>query len=1787
LTQVVSAAAEPSSNAGVILRGADVNADGTQLTVKYSAQTADKTLHFCATITGGSLTSDEQGTLKDDSGKEIGSYYVNVDSSTNTSKVNFNVEANTKTDAASLTLPLSNAPGSVTVTDDDNASNTVTATNPQAPAAAVNLNDYAPAGQEIAKVSAFSFKDAQGNDIKPDKDGTYELPPDAQARYEYQFAVPNQLKDNHQVQAGDYFTFDLPEGVKADDGQGELDGNPSLGSYTVRNNQVTITLNQNAVGNTDIKGTFVHTESAKNITTTGLQQFTTPVTDSKNVIAVNREDKTQEDVSKTGTAINARNGSGENPNQISWDVVFNTARKLLTNASITDPLPDGLSLNAKTPVTVEDTTTGKPLILGSDYTFDRDDNNRVKLTGDYAKTGDAFMVTYLTDISEDKIPDKGGRVDFRNVATLHDQDENIPAKSTVTTKYGKLLDKSGRTEIEDGQIFSWVVKFNYGEKTVKAGTKVTDRLLVTPQKYLHDPLHTSMSLHYVNFDADCNEIDGGVVPENLYTINYDDQKGTFTITWNQDIKRAVRIDYKTQATVPLADQNGGDGSTVADPDNPIVGLNVGNEAGTGDTTVPFTITGNQLELQKSLTGTNYNTKTNDWKITVNAGEQLVNFFEVSDTLPDALSLKGTPEVFDESTKKQLTLGKDYLVTGTNQKNDGFRLIFTGDYQKTSDKFTITYHTNFNTEKITQDGRVDNHADSFWVDGTGDKHHNHQVVPFGPGDKFLHDASKGGEYNATAKHITWTVGVNYNQRQLNGARVYDPIPEGQTYVPGSVQVYRGSIKDETVSNGDDAIQGPGELVPAMDYNVQFSGNNLMTALPHDNGVYYIKFDTTLDNQLIGTTDYANTALFTNGDERHPVTGHATVNNGGKYIDKTGAQDSDTKLVDWSVDVNPSQSTLDKVKVVDKPSANQFVDVDSIKVFQIQQDKDGKQAGETPAVAGKDYTVDLDTDYTTGNQTLTINFTGTITNEYRVDYQAKVNTSVDQSVLSNDVTINGDHIKTVSGTKTSTVTIQQNGGTSDCVEGPNLTFQLTKVDGDNTATTLSGVRFMLFMAKRSTDGSGSDGFVKDGEMVREGTTAADGTLSWTNLRPGQYILQEDLNTTPKGYIAGAYAQGKHITLQKNGSTTDANGNTVDLDQQQVANYGSGEVTLTKTARETGKTLAGATYELYRVDAKGQNPVDTGKNATTDAQGKLRIVNLAPAKYYLQETKAPAGYLLNDKHYVFAISRNQRMGVFPNLHATDEHWRGSVEVTKLDFNHPDKKLARAEFELCDEAGKVQADVMTDGNGVARVSGLLPGKYYFKEVHAPAGYKLDKDTHYTVIVDEHTQEQQKGTQLPPAAQTRVYDEELTGGAKLLKLDGLTQTPLAGAEFTLYSSLNPGVALQNGLTTNAQGELSVTNLIPGEYYLVEAKAPAGYILPAIKQQYHFTVAFNQQQDQVPVVTAQNTPYLGRLQLTKESKQTGAVVADAVYGLFDAKGVQKRTLTTDAKGNAQAEYLEPGAYTLRELQAPAGYKLDTKSYPITISKQTNGDTVRQTVFDEVQCGRVQLHKTDAQSGRALKGAEFTLYRDAEEGAVDPSKFTPIKVTTDANGDAAVKDLQPGKYYFVETKAPAGYSYDGTRQYAVTVAPDQDAAQVPVANVQDEPFQGNVKITKHDAQNKQAVVGASYALYSANGKLVKDKLITAKDGSVTVKDLLPGDYYFKETKAPAGYELNPAKVAVTVAFNQPDATAAVTTTDQEMTGGVVLSKTDAQSGQKLAGAHFDLYKADGTVVKRDLSTATDG
>ncbi|WP_137657539.1 LPXTG cell wall anchor domain-containing protein [Listeria newyorkensis] len=76
------------------------------------------------------------------------------------------------------------------------------------------------------------------------------------------------------------------------------------------------------------------------------------------------------------------------------------------------------------------------------------------------------------------------------------------------------------------------------------------------------------------------------------------------------------------------------------------------------------------------------------------------------------------------------------------------------------------------------------------------------------------------------------------------------------------------------------------------------------------------------------------------------------------------------------------------------------------------------------------------------------------------------------------------------------------------------------------------------------------------------------------------------------------------------------------------------------------------------------------------------------------------------------------------------------------------------------------------------------------------------------------------------------------------------------------------------------------------------------------------------------------------------------------------------------------------------------------------------------------------------------------------------------------------------------------------------------------YQGSVTLTKTDT-DKRPLADAQFDLMNQDEELVLSGLTSNRDGKIEVPHLAPGDYYFVETKAPTGYELDNKQIPFTI------------------------------------------------------------
>ena len=408
--------------------------------------------------------------------------------------------------------------------------------------------------------------------------------------------------------------------------------------------------------------------------------------------------------------------------------------------------------------------------------------------------------------------------------------------------------------------------------------------------------------------------------------------------------------------------------------------------------------------------------------------------------------------------------------------------------------------------------------------------------------------------------------------------------------------------------------------------------------------------------------------------------------------------------------------------------------------------------------------------------------------------------------------------------------------------------------------------------------------------------------------------------------------------------------------------------------------------------------------------------------------------------------------------------------------------------------------------------------------------------------------------------------------MDDIDGTALEGAIFKIVD-MN-GHDVRTGITTDAKGKVSISDLHPGDYQFIETTAPKHYKLDATP--IKFTI--EKSQAEKLQVTAKNSLIEGAVELIKVDDITpDTKLSDAVFNIIDAKGKVVRTnLTTDKDGKISASNLRPGDYQFVETKAPKDYDLNETPIPFTIEK-SQSTHVSVTAKNGLTKGGVELTKIDALNTKeTLEGAVFKI-TDLNGNDIRTN------LVTNKDGKIIAKDLQPGDYQFIETKAPKHYDLN---EDPIKFTIERSQTKHVSVTATNSLTKGSVELIKvDDVEENTTLEGAVFKIVNKNGHDVRTDLTTDKNGRLVVDELPPGDYEFIETKAPTHYDLNETSIKFTIKRTRK--IASVTATNSLTKGAVELSKVDDIDGSALKGAVFKIVDMNGNDVRTDLTTDKDG
>ena len=624
-----------------------------------------------------------------------------------------------------------------------------------------------------------------------------------------------------------------------------------------------------------------------------------------------------------------------------------------------------------------------------------------------------------------------------------------------------------------------------------------------------------------------------------------------------------------------------------------------------------------------------------------------------------------------------------------------------------------------------------------------------------------------------------------------------------------------------------------------------------------------------------------------------------------------------------------------------------------------------------------------------------------------------------------------------------------------------------------------------------------------------TDKNGEALFADLEAGTYYVKEI--AAPNGY---ALSDDVHTFIIGNGENA-----AWDCEKTITNQLKKYTLKLTKKG-DDGKLLEGVEFEI------SGNGIT--KKSASGQDGVVKFEGLPFGRYTIAETKAPQGYVPAGSINVEVKGDGSNGSVIQVGDVINK--RTKLTVTK--FAEDGKtKLPGAEFIIRNGEGEyVKVDginffsftdkdnatkLTTGSDGTFALEYLPLGEYVLEEVKAPDGYLTISDPKNFTIKNESTAVSVGNTRIKADLKIIKTDEN----GKLLEGIKFTLKNSAGGFVTARESKGKYTYTGRGntgteFTTDGCGEIFVSGLLWGTYYLSETNAPKGIV--GIK-------------DQIVKVDAKNHNKTIELKLENRSekekiefkKTDGADkgLAGAVFKLKLVEGsgtaystVKQMYAISDDQGWVSFKDVPYGVYELTEVIAPEGYERGDEKYYVNIGGATaDGITIGNAPdpwTNDPTEKEFTVKKVSADGGELLNGAVFQVL-DEDEKPIEG------KIITTYGGSGKIT-LPLGRYYLKEKVAPEGYKLNEELiPFEVTT---NGRNTVTVKNT---PKTGLLTVKKTD-NGGNPLLGAEFKIYAMGDEARKNPiytLITDSSGKAVKTGIPYGRYVAIESRAPEGYELD--------------------------------------------------------------------
>ena len=555
------------------------------------------------------------------------------------------------------------------------------------------------------------------------------------------------------------------------------------------------------------------------------------------------------------------------------------------------------------------------------------------------------------------------------------------------------------------------------------------------------------------------------------------------------------------------------------------------------------------------------------------------------------------------------------------------------------------------------------------------------------------------------------------------------------------------------------------------------------------------------------------------------------------------------------------------------------------------------------------------------------------------------------------------------------------------------------------------------------------------------------------------------------------------------------------------------------------------------------------------------------------------------------------------------------------------------------------TDEKGYAKFENVTAGNYDLKEITPPKGYALDK-TVYPVTINSSQTTRVDVKDYPQSDPVAILLGKIDRDTTQNMPQGSASLEGAEFTIKYYAVQSDKDPAETGkkpvrtwiMKTNEKGRCYLTKeyKVSGDefYYdsngnitlplgtitIQETKAPKGYLLnEEIFVRQITSKGTGEMVETYNMPTIEEEVIRGDIQLVKygetndEPGDSGADIKkplkDIKFHLTSKTTGDVYTIITDEQGVATTKQLGTSdrgnlpfdTYTVSEESPYPEYDIIA---PFEVTVDEEGKTYTYILRNDTVDAPLSVQKVDKETGKVIPiaGAQFQILDENKKPITMKVSYpTPMEIDTfetDANGSFTLPEkLEYGSYYLHETKAPEGYLL-GIEDIPFVVDQEFDWENPLSITYPDAPAKGKIRITKTDKETDKPIPeGAEFTVTAAEDITTPDGTIRTEKGTVVAtlttdekgkaetEALYLGKYTIKETKAPNGYLVNPKEYEVTLKYKDQETEIVygdVTVPDELAKGKIRVKKTDAETGNGLSNAEFeirakeDIVTPDGTV-----------